>query len=628
MKEQEKKVFQSEVKQLLHLMIHSLYSNKEIFLRELISNASDAADKLRFSALTTPEIYEEDKEELHVRISINKEKRILIIDDNGIGMRRDEVINNLGTIAKSGTKSFIQSLDINNPQNQQMIGQFGVGFYSAFIVAKKVTVYTRAAGTPIEKGVFWESTGEGDYTIAYFKKVNRGTEIHLHLREEENEFLEESHISNIVSKYSDYITLPIEIQFLDKEKNKKTWKKINKAQALWTRNKSEISNKEYEEFYKNITHDISPPLFWSHNKVEGNLEYTSILYIPAKVPWNIWHKDNKNGLKLYVQRVFIMDDVEQFLPNYLRFVRGIIDSNNLPLNISREILQNSKIRKNLQHAITKRVFQMIETLAKKDEKKYQQFWDNFGLILKEGPAEDPSNLEIILQLLRFTTTFSKDSKQTISLKEYVNRMIKGQDKIYYLTSDSYAAAKSSPHLEFLQEKNIEVILLYDRIDEWMMNYLKEFEGKSFQLVSKSHDFFEDSKKDESKKSQNDKNLSSFITKVKEILKNRVKDVRITYRLTETPAILTLDANDMSTQMVKLFTAAGQKVPDIKYLFELNPEHQLIKYAIKNMDEKKIFIELIEFLLEGALLTERGSIEEPKKFLQRINNLLLLDTNKS
>ncbi|WWP02587.1 MAG: molecular chaperone HtpG [Candidatus Dasytiphilus stammeri] len=628
MKEQEKKVFQSEVKQLLHLMIHSLYSNKEIFLRELISNASDAADKLRFSALTKPEIYEEDKEELHVRISINKEERILIIDDNGIGMRRDEVINNLGTIAKSGTKSFIQSLDINNPQNHQMIGQFGVGFYSAFIVAKKVTVYTRAAGTPIEKGVFWESTGEGDYTIAYFKKVNRGTEIHLHLREEENEFLEESHISNIVSKYSDYITLPIEIQFLDKEKNKKTWKKINKAQALWTLNKSEISNKEYEEFYKNITHDISPPLFWSHNKVEGNLEYTSILYIPAKVPWNIWHKDNKNGLKLYVQRVFIMDDVEQFLPNYLRFVRGIIDSNNLPLNISREILQNSKIRKNLQHAITKRVFQMIETLAKKDEKKYQQFWDNFGLILKEGPAEDPANLAKILQLLRFTTTFSKDSKQTISLKEYVNRMIKGQNKIYYLTSDSYAAAKSSPHLEFLQKKNIEVILLYDRIDEWMMNYLKEFEGKSFQLVSKSHDFFEDDTKDEAKKSQNDKNLSSFITKVKEILKNRVKDVRLTYRLTETPAILTLDANDMSTQMVKLFTAAGQKVPDIKYLFELNPKHQLIKYAMKNMDEKKIFIELIEFLLEGALLTERGSIEEPKKFLQRINNLLLLDTNKS
>ena len=483
MKGQETRGFQSEVKQLLHLMIHSLYSNKEIFLRELISNASDAADKLRFRALSNPDLYEGDGE-LRVRVSFDKDKRTLTIADNGVGMNRDDVIDHLGTIAKSGTKSFLESMGSDQAKDSQLIGQFGVGFYSAFIVADKVTVRTRAAGDKPENGVFWESAGEGEYTVADITKEDRGTEITLHLREGEDEFLDDWRVRSIISKYSDHIALPVEIE-KSEEKDGETvvsWEKINKAQALWTRNKSEIKDDEYNEFYKHIAHDFTDPLTWSHNRVEGKQEYTSLLYIPSQAPWDMWNRDHKHGLKLYVQRVFIMDDAEQFMPNYLRFVRGLIDSNDLPLNVSREILQDSTVTRNLRSALTKRVLQMLEKLAKDDAEKYQTFWKQFGLVLKEGPAEDHANQETIAKLMRFASTHTDSSAQTVSLEDYVSRMKEGQEKIYYITADSYAAAKSSPHLELLRKKGIEVLLLSDRIDEWMMNYLTEFDGKAFQKL--------------------------------------------------------------------------------------------------------------------------------------------------
>ncbi|YCI28216.1 molecular chaperone HtpG [Erwinia sp. PK3-005] len=621
MKGQETRGFQSEVKQLLHLMIHSLYSNKEIFLRELISNASDAADKLRFRALSTPDLYEGDGE-LRVRVSVDKENRTLTLSDNGIGMRRDEVIENLGTIAKSGTKAFLESLGSDQAKDSQLIGQFGVGFYSAFIVADKVTVRTRAAGSAPEEGVFWESAGEGEYTIDDLTKADRGTEITLHLREGEDEFLDSWRVRNIISKYSDHIALPVEIETKDEESDTTSWEKINKAQALWTRNKAEVSDEEYNEFYKHISHDFSDPLAWSHNRVEGKQEYTSLLYIPARAPWDMWNRDHKHGLKLYVQRVFIMDDAEQFMPNYLRFVRGLIDSNDLPLNVSREILQDNRITQNLRSALTKRVLQMLDKLAKDDAEKYQQFWSEFGLVLKEGPAEDHANQQAIAKLLRFATTSSEGAAQTVSLEEYVSRMVEGQEKIYYITADSYAAAKSSPHLELFRKKGIEVLLLSDRIDEWMMSYLTEFDGKTFQSVSKADDTLEklaDEENDAQKEAE--KALEPFVDRVKTLLGERVKEVRLTHRLTDTPAIVTTDANEMSTQMAKLFAAAGQAVPDVKYIFELNPEHALVKRAADTQDEAR-FAEWVELLLDQALFAERGTLEDPNQFIRRMNQLLL------
>jgi len=621
MKGQETRGFQSEVKQLLHLMIHSLYSNKEIFLRELISNASDAADKLRFRALSSPELYEGDGE-LRVRVSVNKEQRTITLSDNGIGMRRDEVIENLGTIAKSGTKSFLESLGSDQAKDSQLIGQFGVGFYSAFIVADKVSVRTRAAGAAADEGVFWESEGEGDYTIADIEKADRGTEITLHLREGEDEFLDAWRVRGIISKYSDHIALPVEIETHNEEDDTTHWEKINKAQALWTRNKSDVSDDEYKEFYKHIAHDFTDPAAWSHNRVEGKQEYTSLLYIPAQAPWDMWNRDHKHGLKLYVQRVFIMDDAEQFMPNYLRFVRGLIDSNDLPLNVSREILQDSRITQNLRSALSKRVLQMLEKMAKDDAEKYQQFWQQFGLVLKEGPAEDASNGETIAKLLRFASTSSEGSAQTVSLEDYVSRMVEGQDKIYYITADSYAAAKSSPHLEVFRKKGIEVLLLSDRIDEWMMSYLTEFDGKSFQSVSKADDSLSklaDEESDEQKEAE--KALEPFIERVKTLLGERVKEVRLTHRLTDTPAIVTTEANDMSTQMAKLFAAAGQAVPEVKYLFEINPDHALVKRAADTQDEAR-FAEWIELLLDQALFAERGTLDDPNQFIRRMNQLLI------
>ncbi len=620
MKGQETRGFQSEVKQLLHLMIHSLYSNKEIFLRELISNASDAADKLRFRALSNPELFEGDGE-LRVRLSFDKEKRTLTLSDNGIGMSREEVIDNLGTIAKSGTKAFLESIGSDQAKDSQLIGQFGVGFYSAFIVADKVTVRTRAAGAPADAGVFWESAGEGDYTIADITKEERGTEITLHLRESEDEYLDDWRLRSVISKYSDHIALPVEVQSKNEEDGTITWEKINKAQALWTCNKADITDDEYKAFYKHIAHDFTDPLIWSHNRVEGKQEYTSLLYIPAQAPWDMWNRDHKHGLKLYVQRVFIMDDAEQFMPNYLRFVRGLIDSNDLPLNVSREILQDSRVTQNLRSALTKRVLQMLEKLAKDDAEKYQQFWQQFGMALKEGPAEDGSNKETIAKLLRFASTHSDSSAQTVSLEEYVSRMTEGQEKIYYITADSYAAAKNSPHLELFRKKGIEVLLLSDRIDEWMMSYLTEFDGKVFQSVSKADDSLDKLADEERPEQQEaDKALAPFVERVKTLLGERVKDVRLTHRLTDTPAIVTTDADEMSTQMAKLFAAAGQQAPEVKYIFELNPEHGLVKRAADVTDDAQ-FAEWVELLLDQALLAERGTLDDPNQFIRRMNQLL-------
>ena len=612
--------FQSEVKQILHLMIHSLYSNKEIFLRELISNASDAADKLRFKALENPDLYAGDGE-LGVRIWVNKEAGTLSISDNGIGMTRDEVIENLGTIAKSGTKAFLESIGSDQAKDSQLIGQFGVGFYSAFIVADKVTVRTRAATAKADQAVMWESAGEGEYTISDDNKETRGTEITLHLKEDEKEFLDDWRLRSIISKYSDHISLPVEVQSTDEESKEVKWEKVNKAQALWTRSKSDITDEEYKEFYKHLSHDYADPLSWSHNRVEGKQEYTSLLYIPAKAPWDMWNRDNKHGLKLYVQRVFIMDDAEQFMPNYLRFVKGLIDSNDLPLNVSREILQDNKITQSLRNACTKRVLQMLEKLAKDDKEQYQQFWGEFGLVLKEGTGEDFANRDAIAKLLRFASTHTDSDAQTVSLEDYISRMQDGQEKIYYITADSYGAANYSPHLELFRKKGIEVLLLSDRIDEWMMSNLTEFDGKQFQSVSKSDESIEKlADQDSEEQKQVEKELEPFIERVKTVLGDKVKEVKITHRLTNTPAVVTTAADEMSTQMAKLFAAAGQKAPEIKYTFEINPDHKLVKRIADTQDENA-FTDWVELLLDQALLAEKGSLSDPSKFIQTMNKLL-------
>ena len=622
---QETRGFQSEVKQLLQLMIHSLYSNKEIFLRELISNASDAADKLRFKALSNPALYEGDGE-LRVRVSFDADKGTLTISDNGIGMTREQVIDHLGTIAKSGTKEFLTALGQDQAKDSQLIGQFGVGFYSAFIVADKVTVKTRAAGEATDKGVLWESAGEGEYSVADIEKKSRGTNVILHLREDEKEFLNEWRLREIIGKYSDHIGLPVEMltkEYDDEGKEiGEKWEKINKSDALWTRSKNDISDEEYKEFYKHLSHDFADPLLWAHNKVEGNQEYTSLLYVPSKAPWDLFNREHKHGLKLYVQRVFIMDDAEQFMPNYLRFMRGLIDSNDLPLNVSREILQDNKTTAALRKALTKRSLQMLEKLAKDDVEKYQQFWKEFGLVLKEGPAEDFGNKEAIAKLLRFASTHNDSSEQTVSLEDYVARMKEGQKAIYYITADSYVAAKNSPHLELFNKKGIEVLLLSDRIDEWMLSYLTEFDGKSLQTITKADldlGDLADKEETEAQKEQ-DKAFDSFIERVKTLLGERVKEVRLTHRLTDTPAVVSTGNDQMTTQMAKLFAAAGQPVPEVKYTFELNPEHHLVKKVADIADEAE-FADWVELLLEQAMLAERGSLENPAAFIKRINKLL-------
>ena len=621
---QETRGFQSEVKQLLQLMIHSLYSNKEIFLRELISNASDAADKLRFKALSNPALYEGDGD-LRVRISFDADKGTITISDNGIGMTREQVIDHLGTIAKSGTKEFLTALGQDQAKNSQLIGQFGVGFYSAFIVADKVTVKTRVAGEEADKAVLWESAGEGEYSVADIEKKSRGTDVILHLREDEKEFLNEWRLREIIGKYSDHIGLPVEMltkEYDDEGKEcGEKWEKINKSDALWTRSKNDVSDEEYKEFYKHLSHDFADPVTWAHNKVEGNQAYTSLLYVPAKAPWDLFNREHKHGLKLYVQRVFIMDDAEQFMPNYLRFMHGLIDSNDLPLNVSREILQDNKITAALRKALTKRSLQMLEKLAKDDAEKYLQFWKEFGLVLKEGPAEDFANKETVAKLLRFASTHNDSSEQTVSLEDYISRMKEGQKAIYYITADSYVAAKNSPHLELFNKKGIEVLLLSDRIDEWMLSYLTEFDGKQLQSITKADlDLGDLADKESETQKQQDEAFGSFIERVKNLLGERVKTVRLTHNLTDTPAVVSTDNDQMTTQMSKLFAAAGQPVPEVKYTFELNPEHYLVKKVADIADETE-FADWVELLLEQAMLAERGSLENPAVFIKRINKLL-------
>ncbi|MGF1843082.1 molecular chaperone HtpG [Vibrio clamense] len=618
--------FQSEVKQLLHLMIHSLYSNKEIFLRELISNASDASDKLRFQALSDSSLYQGEAD-LGVKLSFSSETNTLTISDNGIGMSRDDVIEHLGTIAKSGTADFFSKLSDDQSKDSQLIGQFGVGFYSAFIVADAVTVRTRAAGLAADEAVQWHSEGEGDYTIETTTKESRGTDIILHMRDEGKEFLSEWRLREVIGKYSDHIGIPVSILTKVKdEEGKETdeteWEQINKAQALWTRNKSDISEEEYQEFYKHVSHDFADPLTWSHNRVEGKNDYTSLLYIPAKAPFDMMNREHKSGLKLYVQRVFIMDDAAQFMPSYLRFVRGLIDSNDLPLNVSREILQDNKVTQSLRSACTKRVLTLLERMAKKDDEKYLSFWKEFGMVLKEGPAEDMVNKEKVAALLRFASTHVDSSEQTVGLQSYVERMKEGQDKIYFLTADSYAAAKNSPHLEQFKAKGIEVVLMFDRIDEWLMNYLTEFDGKQFQSITKAGldlgQFEDEAEKEKQKETQEE--FKSVVERTQSYLGSRVKEVRTTFKLATTPAVVVTDDYDMGTQMAKLLEAAGQAAPEVKYIFEINPEHELVKRMADEADEQE-FGRWVEVLLGQAMLAERGSIEDSSQFLGAINQLL-------
>lgn len=613
-------------------MIHSLYSNKEIFLRELVSNAADAADKLRFKALENDSLYENDGD-LCVKLSVDKDAGTLTIADNGIGMTRDEVIENLGTIAKSGTKDFFSKLSGDSAKDSQLIGQFGVGFYSAFIVADKVVVRTRAAGQPADQGVEWTSAGEGDFTVGNIDKETRGTEITLFLRDDEKEFADDWRLRSIISKYSDHISIPVrmwkapveESEGPDGEKipgQPGEWETVNKATALWTRDKSDITDEEYTEFYKHISHDFTDPMTWAHNKVEGKTEYTSLLYIPSKAPFDLWNREQSHGLKLYVQRVFIMDDAEQFMPTYLRFVKGLLDSNDLPLNVSREILQDNKITQTLRQGCTKRVLQMLERMAKNDAEKYQLFWNEFGNVLKEGPAEDFSNREKIAGLLRFASTHNDSSTQNVSLADYISRMKEGQDKIYYVTADSYQAAKNSPHLEIFKKKGIEVLLMGERIDEWLMQHLNEFDGKQLHSIARGDLDLGDLDDEETKKAQEEaeKQIEGVLERAKTALGEKVLDVKFTHRLTESPACIVADDNGMTTQMMKLMEAAGQPVPEVKYHFELNPEHQLVK-LLADVQDETLFKNWTEVLFDQAALSEQGSLKDPATFVKNLNGLL-------
>src|SRR5690554_4409623 len=612
--------FQTEVKQLLHLMIHSLYSNKEIFLRELVSNASDAADKLRFRALSDSRLLAEDAE-LWVRVSTDKEAGTITISDNGIGMTRDEVMANLGTIAKSGTADFFSQLSGDQAKDSRLIGQFGVGFYSAFIVADSVTVRTRAAGA--EQAVEWFSRGEGDYELREIEKAKRGTDIILKVREDAVEYLDEWRLKSIITKYSDHLNIPVQMPKRGEDDKLEGWEAVNSGQALWTREKAEISDDEYKEFYKTVAHDFDEPLLWSHNKVEGTSEYTSLLYIPKRAPWDLWNRDQQNGIKLYVKRVFIMDDAKQLMPTYLRFVRGLMDSADLPLNVSREILQDNKITRSMRNGSTKKILNLLSKLAKDDADKYQEFWNTFGAVLKEGPAEDQGNQETIASLLRFASTHEDTSEAKVSLDAYLERMPEKQEKIYYIVADSYEAARDNPALEIFRKKGIEVLLLSERIDEWLMSHLTDYKDKQFQSVTRG-DLDLGELDDADEKQQHEKIEKAFkehLKRFESALGEQVKSVRVTHRLTDSPACIVTDEHDMSTQMAKLMEAAGQKVPETKYIFEVNPEHTLVKRIVAVKDEQK-FAEWAQLLLDQATLAERGSLKDPAKFVARVNKLML------
>ncbi|MBF7144912.1 MULTISPECIES: molecular chaperone HtpG [Pseudomonas] len=620
--------FQTEVKQLLHLMIHSLYSNKEIFLRELISNASDAVDKLRFEALAKPELLEGGAE-LKIRVTFDKDANTVTIDDNGIGMSREDVIAHLGTIAKSGTADFMKNLTGDQKKDSHLIGQFGVGFYSAFIVADQVDVFSRRAGAPASEGVHWSSRGEGDFEVANVEKAERGTRIVLHLKADEAEFADGWRLRNVIKKYSDHIALPIE---LPKEEvaaegeeapAEPAWETVNRASALWTRPRTEIKDEEYQEFYKHIGHDFENPLSWSHNKVEGKLEYNSLLYVPARAPFDLYHREAPRGLKLYVQRVFIMDQAESFLPLYLRFIKGVVDSNDLSLNVSREILQKDPIIDSMKTALTKRVLDMLEKLAKNEPEQYKGFWKNFGQVLKEGPAEDFANKEKIAGLLRFSSTHDDSGEQSVSLADYLARAKEGQSKVYYLTGDSYAQVKNSPHLEVFRKKGIEVLLLTDRIDEWLMSYLTEFDGKTLTDVARGDLDLGTLDSEEDKQAQEAvaKDKEGLVERLKAALGDSVSEVRVSHRLTDSPAILAIGEHDMGLQMRQILEASGQKVPDTKPIFEFNPAHPLLDKLDHEQDEDR-FADFSHILFDQAALAAGDSLKDPAAYVRRLNKLLI------
>ena len=622
--------FQAEVKQLLQLMIHSLYSNKEIFLRELISNASDAIDRLRYEALDKPELQEHDPD-LKIRISFSPENRTITISDNGIGMSRDEAVAHLGTIAKSGTKEFLARLSSDQKKNDALIGQFGVGFYSGFIVADKITVESRRAGLPASEGIRWESTGEGDFTVEKIDRAQRGTDITLHLREGEDDFLTNWRLKAIIRKYSDHVSLPIQMLKEEWDNESKTMKTgteletVNQANALWARNKADITDEQYREFYKHITHDLNDPLSWTHNKVEGRTEYNQLLYIPKEAPFDLWDRNKRGGIKLYVKRVFIMDDAEQLMPVYLRFVRGVIDSNDLPLNVSREILQESRDVRMIREGSTRRVLTMLEELAQSDDpaKKelYTTFWNQFGQVLKEGVGEDSGNKERIAKLLRFASTHNDSDVQNVSLDDYISRMKDSQVRIFYITAENYTAAKNSPHMEIFRKKGIEVLILTDRVDEWMLSFLTEYNEKNLASVAQG-DLDLLKLADEEEKKQNEENQTDFkdtIEKMKTVLGKKVKDVRVTVRLTDSPTCLIADEKDLSGNLQRMLKAAGQKVPNMKPILEINPNHpivQSLKYEDKHFDD------WTNLLFDQAVLAEGGALADPAAFVKLMNNMLL------
>ncbi|WP_223467171.1 molecular chaperone HtpG [Pseudomonas sp. GL-RE-26] len=619
--------FQTEVKQLLHLMIHSLYSNKEIFLRELISNASDAVDKLRFEALAKPELLEGGAE-LKIRVSFDKDAKTVTLEDNGIGMSREDTITHLGTIAKSGTADFMKHLSGDQKKDSHLIGQFGVGFYSAFIVADKVDVYSRRAGSAASEGVHWSSKGEGDFEVATIDKAERGTRIVLHLKSGEDEFADGWRLRNIIKKYSDHIALPIELPkevaaAEGEEQPAVEWETVNRASALWTRPRTEIKDEEYQEFYKHIAHDFENPLSWSHNKVEGKLEYSSLLYVPTRAPFDLYQREAPKGLKLYVQRVFVMDQAESFLPLYLRFIKGVVDSNDLSLNVSREILQKDPIIDSMKSALTKRVLDMLEKLAKNEPEQYKGFWKNFGQVMKEGPAEDFANKEKIAGLLRFASTNGDDGEQVVGLTEYLARAKEGQDKIYYLTGETYAQVKNSPHLEVFRKKGIEVLLLTDRIDEWLMSYLSDFDGKSFVDVARGDLDLGNLDSEEDKKAAEEvaKAKEGLVERLKTALGESVAEVRVSHRLTDSPAILAIGEQDLGLQMRQILEASGQKVPDSKPIFEFNPAHPLIE-KLDNEQSDERFGDLSHILFDQAALAAGDSLKDPAAYVRRLNKLLV------
>jgi len=613
--------FQTEVRQLLGLMIHSLYSSKEIFLRELISNASDACDKLSFEALSNDALYDGDSD-LKIRVTFDKEKRTITVSDNGIGMSREEVVDNIGTIAKSGTQQFFDALTGDQGKDVELIGQFGVGFYSCFIVADEVTLTTRHAGAAADEAVRWVSSGEGSYTLESVEKDVRGTEVTLHLREEEDEFLEAFRLRSIITKYSDHISLPIEMASAEEGKEDE-FEAVNNASALWKRPKRDISDDEYKEFYKHVSHDFGEPLVWSHNQVEGTQSYTSLLYIPKHAPFDLWDRDRRHGIKLYVRRVFIMDDAENLMPQYLRFIRGLVDSDDLPLNVSREILQKNKFIDSIRGASVKKVLGLLEGMIKNDPQQYAEFWSQYGQVMKEGPAEDFSNKERVAKLLRFASTNSDKEEQNVPLEDYVSRMQEGQEKIYYVTADSFAAARNSPHLEVFRKKGIEVLLMSDRVDEWLVSHLTEFDGKTLVSVAKGElDLGKlGDEEDEKAAKKIEGEHKDFLERIKESLDDDVQDVRISHRLTDSPSCLVLGEQDMPVHMQQLMKQAGHDVPVSKPVLEVNPEHPLVEY-LKQEQDKDRFSDWSHLLFEQALLSEGGQLEDPTVFVKRMNSILV------